>query len=50
MQETIGKIVLDKNKSLRTVINKVGELSNEFRTFDMEVLAAGGTEGPTHRP
>lgn len=35
----IGRIVLEKNRSLRTVVNKVGELSNEFRTFDMEVLA-----------
>lgn len=38
-KELIGRIVLDKNKGLRTVVNKVGELSGEFRTFKMEVLA-----------
>lgn len=38
-KEFIGRVVLDKNRSLRTVVNKVGELSNEFRTFKMEVLA-----------
>jgi len=36
---TIGKVMLDKNPSIETVVTKVGKLSNEFRTFDMEVIA-----------
>lgn len=35
----IGQVVLDKNKRLRTVVNKVGQIHAEFRTFDMELLA-----------
>jgi tRNA (guanine37-N1)-methyltransferase len=39
----IGQIVLDKNKALTTVINKVDDVGagaeNEFRTFPYEVLA-----------
>jgi len=35
----IGKIVLDKNPNLLTIVNKVGTLKNEFRTFTMEVIA-----------
>lgn len=35
----IGEVLLDKNPHLRTVVNKVGEIENEFRVSDMEVLA-----------
>lgn len=38
-RHVIGRVVLDKNPSIRTVVTKVGKLSNEFRTFDMEVIA-----------
>merc|ERR1712008_286937 len=31
--------VLDRNPSIKTVVTKIGSLSNEFRTFDMEVIA-----------
>ena len=31
--------VLQKNKSIRTVVNKVDSIDNEFRVFKMEVLA-----------
>jgi len=35
----IAQVILDKNKSLRTVVNKVGKIETEFRTFPMEHLA-----------
>lgn len=35
----IGWVVLNRNKNIRTVLNKVGNISNQFRVFDMEVLA-----------
>jgi tRNA (guanine37-N1)-methyltransferase len=35
----IGDVVLEKNKHIRTVVNKIGEISNEFRVFNMEVIA-----------
>lgn len=38
-KKEIGQITLDKNPQLRTIVNKVGTLKNEFRTFTMEVIA-----------
>lgn len=35
----IGKVLLDKNPRMKTVMNKVGSINNVFRTFDMELLA-----------
>lgn len=36
----IGRIILDKNKPrIRTVVNKVSNIHNIYRTFSMEVLA-----------
>jgi len=35
----IAQVILDKNKSVRTVINKTGKIETEFRTFPMEHLA-----------
>eukprot|EP00920_Eleutheroschizon_duboscqi_P041362 GHVT01099232.1.p1 GENE.GHVT01099232.1~~GHVT01099232.1.p1 ORF type:complete len:550 (+),score=111.01 GHVT01099232.1:57-1652(+) len=35
----IGRVIMDKNTSIRTVVNKVANLSNRFRTMDVECLA-----------
>lgn len=34
-----GQTILDKNKGIKVVVNKVGTIQNEFRTFPMEILA-----------
>lgn len=37
----IGRAILDKNRPrIRLVVNKIGNIENEFRTFPMEILAA----------
>ena len=36
---TIGRVLLDKNPALRTVVNKTGAIAAAFRTFPMELLA-----------
>ncbi|KAJ7193331.1 Met-10+ like-protein-domain-containing protein [Mycena pura] len=35
----IGQIILDKNSSVRTVVNKLNNIDNQFRVFEMELLA-----------
>eukprot|EP00192_Tetraselmis_astigmatica_P005127 CAMPEP_0117691764 /NCGR_PEP_ID=MMETSP0804-20121206/25925_1 /TAXON_ID=1074897 /ORGANISM="Tetraselmis astigmatica, Strain CCMP880" /LENGTH=489 /DNA_ID=CAMNT_0005505081 /DNA_START=89 /DNA_END=1558 /DNA_ORIENTATION=- len=35
----VGQVILDKNPRLQTVVNKVGTITNEYRVFDMEVIA-----------
>lgn len=35
----IGHVLLEKNPRIRTVINKVGTIENQWRVFDMEILA-----------
>ena len=36
----IGEVCLDKCPCIKTVVAKLGAVSNKFRTFDMEVIAA----------
>lgn len=35
----IGTVLLDKNPKLKTVVNKIGSIENEWRVFSMELLA-----------
>ena len=41
----IGKVLLDKNPALKTVVNKVGAIHNEYRVFDHEILAGNSNPG-----
>ncbi|XP_022089128.1 tRNA (guanine(37)-N1)-methyltransferase-like [Acanthaster planci] len=38
-KHVIGEVLMDKNPGLKTVVNKTGEINNEFRFFSMELLA-----------
>lgn len=33
------QVLLEKNVKLRTIVNKLGSIDNEYRVFDMEVIA-----------
>ncbi|EIW71459.1 hypothetical protein TREMEDRAFT_27096 [Tremella mesenterica DSM 1558] len=35
----IGQVLLDKNKNLRTIVNKLNTIHAQYRYFDMEILA-----------
>jgi tRNA (guanine37-N1)-methyltransferase len=42
----IGKVLLDKNApGIRTVVNKVGSIENEYRVLDCEVIAGDNRPG-----
>merc|ERR1711934_532999 len=38
-QKIIGEVLLDKNRHLKTVVNKTGSIDNIFRNFHYEVIA-----------
>jgi hypothetical protein len=38
-QAIIGQVCLDKNPTIKTVVQKVGEIENEFRVFAMKIIA-----------
>ncbi|KAJ8084577.1 tRNA(m(1)G37)methyltransferase [Marasmius tenuissimus] len=38
-KHVIGEIFLDKNKNIKTVVNKLDNIDTQFRFFEMEVLA-----------
>jgi tRNA (guanine37-N1)-methyltransferase len=38
-KHAIGQVCIDKNPCIKTVVTKVKEIENEFRVFDMEVIA-----------
>jgi tRNA (guanine37-N1)-methyltransferase len=40
----IGRTILDKNRGIKVVANKIGTIQNEFRTFPMEILADDRTK------
>ncbi|RXK36595.1 hypothetical protein M231_06136 [Tremella mesenterica] len=35
----IGQVLLDKNRNLRTIVNKLNTIHAQYRYFDMEILA-----------
>ncbi|XP_018909653.2 tRNA (guanine(37)-N(1))-methyltransferase isoform X2 [Bemisia tabaci] len=37
-KHVIGQILFDKIPTCKTVVNKIGSINNEYRTFNMEVL------------
>ena len=42
----IGKVLLDKNvPRIKTVVNKIGSIATEYRTFGMEVIAGDEKDG-----
>ena len=45
----IGQLILDKNPSLSTVINKVGKIDNIYRTYEMEILAGEKNYNVDHK-
>lgn len=47
-RKVIGAVLLDKIRGVETVIRKVGEISSEFRCFDVEVLAGTGELRTVH--
>jgi len=40
----IGQILLDRNSSIKTVVNKVGTIDTVYRTFSMEILAGNSDD------
>ncbi|EKM61665.1 uncharacterized protein PHACADRAFT_82901 [Phanerochaete carnosa HHB-10118-sp] len=38
-KHTIGQIILDKVRGIKTVVNKLDVIQNKFRVFDMELIA-----------
>ena len=45
----IGQVIIDKNPNIKTVINKVGSIETEFRTFPIELLAGDNNFNVTLR-
>ena len=37
------QVILDKNPSIKTVVNKVGNIENEYRVLPLEVVAGKDT-------
>jgi tRNA (guanine37-N1)-methyltransferase len=45
-QRIVGRVILDKNAPrIETVVNKIGTIETEYRTFGMKVIAGNESEG-----
>ncbi|KAI6655247.1 tRNA (guanine(37)-N1)-methyltransferase [Oopsacas minuta] len=44
-KHVIGEVILQKLTPIKTVVNKIGKIENEFRIFDMEVIAGDKDAG-----
>jgi tRNA (guanine37-N1)-methyltransferase len=45
-QYWVGKVLLDKNQpTIKTVVNKLGQIETEYRTFGMQVIAGYDGDG-----
>ncbi|KAF4673794.1 tRNA(m(1)G37)methyltransferase [Perkinsus chesapeaki] len=47
-KKVIGQVVLDKNPAIKLVVTKVANLSNEFRTMNLDVMACAEGCDPTN--
>ena len=45
----VGQLILDKNPSILTVVNKVGKIENVYRTYEMEILAGEENYNVEHK-
>lgn len=37
--DCVSQVILDKNPQLKTIVNKIGSIENEYRVFQMECIA-----------
>ena len=45
-QHIVGKVIIDKNKPrIETVVNKIGTIETEYRTFGMKVISGNDKQG-----
>jgi len=45
----IGQLVLDKNPSISTVVNKVGKIENVYRIYEMKIIAGEENYNVEHK-
>lgn len=38
-KKLIAQVILDKNKKIKSIVNKTNNIDNTYRNFEMEILA-----------